>query len=413
MNQISPYTQEHRLLFFDNIRYLMIIFVIVLHAAASYGINKWWYVYDAKAHTIIFAFMMSFIDTFAMPTLFFIAGYFALSNIEKKGAIVFLKDKFTRLGIPWLICVIFVAPVMDYINHYTHGYVYSSLNYGQFWLQWLQRAADFQTGFYTLVATQFSQFAYWFISLLLFFFIIFSLIYALKKRLFPSVSFFSAKTHSAKAMLLIMLSAGLLCTVAGVLVAVIPFPYPDPWVIVGNILQFQLWRLFIYMIFFALGVWAYGRGWFVKVNFPGYPLFWISICAVLCFGYVIITNHLMANMTDKRLFLTFVFVRSFLRVIFLIVFTNFALRYWNRPHWINETLASNSYNIYLVHQPIVIVFQLLLVNLADTSSFIKFGIVFVSTFFLSYSIGQYALKHYPRLSVAGLLLIFLLMVIFV
>jgi hypothetical protein len=167
------------------------------------------------------------------------------------------------------------------------------------------------------------------------------------------------------------------------------------------------------MIFFALDVWACGRGWFVKVNFPGHPVFWISICTILCFGYVIITNHLIANLTDKGLLLTFVFVRSFLQVIFLIVFTSFSLRYWNEPHWINETLASNAYNIYLVHQPIVIVFQLLLVNLAGTSSFIKFGTVLFSSFFLSYATAQYALKYHPRLSVSGLLLIFLLMVIFV
>jgi hypothetical protein len=127
---------------------------------------------------------------------------------------------------------------MDYINHYTHGYVYSSLNYGQFWLQWLQRATDFQTGFLTSPA-QFSQFAYWFISLLLFFFIIFSLIYTLKKRLFPSVSFLSAKTHSAKTMLLIMLSAGLLCPVTVVLVAVIPFPYPDPGLLLATFFNFS------------------------------------------------------------------------------------------------------------------------------------------------------------------------------
>jgi hypothetical protein len=182
-------------------------------------------------------------------------------------------------------------------------------------------------------------------------------------------------------MLLIMLAVGVLCTAAGVLVTVIPFPYPDPWVFVGNILQFQLWRLFVYIIFFASGIWAYSRGWFVKVNFSGHPIFWISICTVLCFGYVVIAVDLMSNLTDKGLFLMFIFIRSFLRVTFLTVFTSFALRYWNRPHWINETLASNSYNIYLVHQPIVIVFQLLLVNLADTSSFIKFGMVFVSTFF--------------------------------
>jgi peptidoglycan/LPS O-acetylase OafA/YrhL len=424
MSQTLPESSENRILFLDNIRYLMVLFVIVIHAAVSYTNAGWWLVYDPKANAIIFTFIFFVIDTFAMPTLFFIAGYFALPNIEKKGTIVFLKDKFTRLGIPWLICVIFVAPVMDYINHYTHGY--SSLSYGQFWLQWLQRATDFQTGFlFPKSPTQFNQFAYWFISLLLFFFIIFSLIYALKKRLFPSASFLSAKTHSAKTMLLIMLFVGLLCPVSVAIRAVIPFPYPDPWVSVGNILQFQLGRLFMYMIYFALGVWACGRGWFVKVNFPGKPFFWISICAILCFGFIITTSHLMADMTgdnnlmanfakiDKRILLTFLFYYSFLRVIFLIVFTSFALHYWNRPHWINQTLASNSYDIYLVHMPIVLVFQLLLVNLTGTSSFIKFGIVVFSSIFLSYAIAQYALKDHPRLSVAAVLVVFLVMVIFV
>jgi hypothetical protein len=412
MTQTLQESSGNRILFLDNIRYLMVLFVIVLHAALSYTGIGWWIVYDPKTNTNIFTFIMWFIDTFAMPTLFFIAGYFALPNIEKKGTIVFLKDKFKRLGIPWLICVIFAAPVIDYINHYAHGY--SSLNYGQFWLQWLQRATDFQIGFLIHTSpTQFHQFAYWFISLLLFFFIIFSLIYALKKRLFPSASFLSAKTHSAKTMLLIMFAVGLLCFVATMLVAAIPSPYPDPWFIVGNILQFQLWRLFMYMIYFALGVWACGRGWFAKVNFPGQPVYWISICTVLCFGLFIITNQSMANIADKRLLLTFMFIRSFLRVIFLIMLTSFALRYWNRPHWINQTLASNSYDIYLVHLPIVLVFQLLLVNLAGTSSFIKFGIVLFASFFLSYAITQYALKYHPCLSVLGFLTIFLLMVIFV
>jgi hypothetical protein len=78
----------------------MIIFVIVLHAAASYAITEWWYVYDPKAHKIIFAFIMSFIDTFAMPTFFFIAGYFALPNIEKKERLFFSKTNSRAWGFP-------------------------------------------------------------------------------------------------------------------------------------------------------------------------------------------------------------------------------------------------------------------------------------------------------------------------
>jgi peptidoglycan/LPS O-acetylase OafA/YrhL len=107
------------------------------------------------------------------------------------------------------------------------------------------------------------------------------------------------------------------------------------------------------------------------------------------------------------------FLRSFLRATFLIVFTSIAFRYWNRPHKINETLAANSYNIYLLHLPLVVVLQLLLVNLAGTPSLIKFVIVFSSSFLMSYAISKYAIKPHPRLSIVAVVVIFLLMVIFV
>lgn len=424
MPQTLPDQSSNRVIFLDNIRYLMVVFVLVMHAAGSYTNAGWWYVYDPKENTSFFSLIILLLDTFIMPTLFFIAGYFALPNIEKKGTIFFLKGKFLRLGIPWLICIIFAAPVMDYINHYTHSY--SSLSYGQFWLQWLQRATDFHFGLLIPKSpTQFNQFSYWFISLLLFFFIIFSLIYALKKRWHPSTSFLSNKTHSAKTMLFIILFLAFLSPLSSVWIALIPSPYPDPWLLVGNILQFQIGRFFIYLIYFTLGIWAYSRGWFFKVNFPGKLYFWTSLCAVLCFVFFITISNLMASMNvadngtvnfakaDKSLLLILMFLYSFLRVIFLIVLTSFAFQYWNRPHWINQTLASNSYNIYLVHMPIVLIFQLLLACFAGVSSYIKFGLVVFFSFFLSYATARYALKNHPRLSVVAILVIFLMMIFFV
>ena len=413
MTQTVPESAGNRIIFLDNIRYLMIVFVVLLHAAASYGtLDLWWYVRDAAANTKFFNAIVMIIDVFIMPVLFFIAGYFALPNIQKKGTSVFLKDKFLRLGIPWLIGVIFIAPIITYIYHYTRSSGQQLLSYGQFWINWLKSASRFHTGYSTDVIS-FNQTVYWFISLLLFFFIIFGIIYALKNR-FPHSSSIQEKTHTGKTMLLVMLFVGILSIIIGGLNAIIPYPHPDPWAIIAGFLQFQAWRLSTYIIYFALGIYAFSRNWFTRDNnFPGRPFIWVSICIILCFGYVIVVSNLISNQTNAGLIIMYMFLRSFLRATFLIVFTSIAFRYWNRPHKINETLAANSYNIYLLHLPLVVVLQLLLVNLAGTPSLIKFVIVFSSSFLMSYAISKYAIKPHPRLSIVAVVVIFLLMVIFV
>jgi len=427
---------ENRVLFLDNLRYFMVVLVVLLHAALSYGTGgRYWYVGDGAANMRIFDIIsIAVIDVFAMPVLFFIAGYFAMPNIQKKGPGVFLKDKFMRLGIPWLICVIFIAPIITYIYHYRHLGEKTLLSYGQLWINWMKSASDFHTGFFTpnlfavgilddpeiinVYLLRFNQNAYWFISLLLFFFIIFAIIYTLKKRFYPSSSI-QEKTHSRKTMLLVMLSVGLLCTMMSVIINRIPNNQPPPWdwVVIAGVLQFQTGRLPVYIIYFGLGVFAFSRKWFVRDHhFPGHPVLWISICVILWFGFLVIGSKLLSNvsnLTNTRLIIPFLFLRSFLLATFLIVFTSIAFRYWNRPHKVNGTLAANSYNIYLVHLPLVVVFQFLLVNLVGTSSLMKFGIVSSLSFLLSYGISRYAIKPHPRLSIAAVVVIFLLMVIFV
>jgi glucans biosynthesis protein C len=420
MTQPLPEPSGNRILFIDNIRYLMIVFVVILHAALSYAPTmSWWYAWDPVTNSRLFDVIVGIIDVFIMPVLFFIAGYFALPNIQKKGTGVFLKDKFIRLGIPWLIGVIFIAPISTYIACYK---IYP-MSYGQFWINWIKSAGDFHTGFLyspinldglkeEIATGRFNHTAYWFISLLLFFFIMFGIIYALKKRFLPSSSI-HGKTHSGKTMLLVILFVGFLSIMMSVLVSMTPSPYPAPWLMIANVLQFQTWRLTTFIIYFALGVYAFHRNWFVKDNFPGHPLLWMTICIILFFGFLVTMSNLISNPANTGYIITYVSLSSYLRVALLILFTSFAARYWNRPHNINETLAANSYNIYLVHLPIVVVLQLLLVNLSSTSSLMKFGIVFALSFLMSYAISNYAIKPHPRLSVATVVVIFLLMVIFV
>jgi len=85
-------TEEIRVPFLDNLRYLMILLVLVYHACGAYtSVAPHWLVHDSTS--LAADFIRELFDVFMMPLLFFIAGFFAPLSLEKKGTFEFLKDK--------------------------------------------------------------------------------------------------------------------------------------------------------------------------------------------------------------------------------------------------------------------------------------------------------------------------------
>jgi len=114
-------SSSNRLIFFDNLRYLMILLVLIFHSGASYGsIVAFWPYHDPNPSEFVDIVMM-LLDVFIMNILFFIAGYFTLPSLQNKGGGSFLKAKLKRLGIPWLVVTILVLPILDYIHYYTQS----------------------------------------------------------------------------------------------------------------------------------------------------------------------------------------------------------------------------------------------------------------------------------------------------
>src|SRR3990172_284341 len=73
-----------RAAFIDNVRYLMVVLVVVHHSVAAYAIvAPHWAVHDTN--TFAADIIRELLDVFMMPVLFFAAGYFALPSLEKKG----------------------------------------------------------------------------------------------------------------------------------------------------------------------------------------------------------------------------------------------------------------------------------------------------------------------------------------
>ena len=69
----------------DNLRYLMVVSVLIYHSIGAYAtIAPHWIVHDTGS--LMADMIRELFDVFMMPVLFFIAGYFALDSLRKKGA---------------------------------------------------------------------------------------------------------------------------------------------------------------------------------------------------------------------------------------------------------------------------------------------------------------------------------------
>jgi fucose 4-O-acetylase-like acetyltransferase len=132
----------------------MVLLVLIFHSGASYGSAvEFWPFHEANPSKIIDLFMF-LLDTFMMSILFFIAGYFALPSLQKRGIGHFLKDKLKRLGLPWLIVTILLLPLLDYL-HYRSNSVNSGLlfrGYAEHWFLSIKRITEFNIGWMNMSA---------------------------------------------------------------------------------------------------------------------------------------------------------------------------------------------------------------------------------------------------------------------
>lgn len=107
-----------RMLFIDNLRWTMIIFVISMHAADTYSPLGNWYFEDRRplsaAALLTFAAWQMYLQSFFIGLLFFIAGYFAPASLGRKGPLQFVRERAFRLGLPVLFYMLVLGPITEY-----------------------------------------------------------------------------------------------------------------------------------------------------------------------------------------------------------------------------------------------------------------------------------------------------------
>ncbi len=109
-----------RLDWIDNLRWLVIVLVVLVHVAVTYsGLGSWYYHEEARldvASQIVFFAFELFSQAFFMGFLFLLAGYFVPAAYDRKGAGRFALDRLVRLGAPTAVFVFVLHPLTEFIK---------------------------------------------------------------------------------------------------------------------------------------------------------------------------------------------------------------------------------------------------------------------------------------------------------
>ena len=112
---------KRRMAYLDNVRSLVIFLVITMHAAVTYsGIGGWYYKegsleYLSLPEQVFFAFSQSFLQSWFMGILFFISAFFATKALAKRGSFNFIKERLFRLGLPLLLYIFIISPIINFL----------------------------------------------------------------------------------------------------------------------------------------------------------------------------------------------------------------------------------------------------------------------------------------------------------
>ena len=351
------------------LRAFIIVLVIVHHTAVAYflpdapppasslaeslhSIRAISPVIDSQ-HSKLFFFVAFFNDKFFMPLMFLLSGLFVWGSLQRKGRLIFFRDRLVRLGLPFVVMVI-LAPLTYYTT-----YLQSGRNSGPsgFWQQWFS-LGNWPTG------------PAWFIWLLL----AFDIFLVLLSTLIPSGTDFLKKMPSEAVVrpatffwLLVLVSAASYIPMATIYDPNFSWWYWGPF-------SFQLSRVFLYLVYFLIGVilGAYGiqRTMLVpRSNLARRWVMWV-IVALAAFLANIVATFTQANKT--LIAVSFVLFCTAACFAFLSIF----LKFGGNRRRILDSLFRNSYGIYVIHY-VVVSWLLYAMLTAPLPAIVKGSIVFV------------------------------------
>jgi glucan biosynthesis protein C len=112
---------KQRLAYLDNLKILLVVGVIAVHSAVTYGFDGTWYLesYDEMARGVVDALTVVIVIgwLFGLGLFFLIAGRLSGPSLDRKGPGRFVRERLIRLGAPVLAYTLLVSPALEYFDY--------------------------------------------------------------------------------------------------------------------------------------------------------------------------------------------------------------------------------------------------------------------------------------------------------
>jgi glucans biosynthesis protein C len=327
-----------RLAYIDNLRALVIVFVVLTHAAVTYsGLGSWFY---TEGHdlglfaTLPFALYQSFAQAFSMGLLFLFAGYFIPRSLERKGTRRFVNDRLFRLGIPVLAFMFILHPLCVALSHPETDILRYCLE-GITSLEFLSRSGPL-----------------WFAFALL----IFTLVYVLVRTIFAR----SDRVARRRAVI------GFTFTLKNALLTVLlttaaAFGLRTAFPLGTDVANMQLGYFASYVVMFVIGIASYrsglldridyktGKRWFIASFAVGLPLWFVPLSLGDMDRVVVLINGGL-NLPAAA----FAIWESFFCVAMIIGLVGIFKERFNAGRPAAKFLSDQAFGVYVFHAPVLI-----------------------------------------------------------
>ncbi|MBC8504528.1 MAG: acyltransferase [Anaerolineales bacterium] len=343
-----------RIHWLDNLRTIIIFLVVLYHVGGVYegaGLWGWFWIVD-DPDTITWVGIVGIIfDIMVMPIMFFISGYLTPAPLDRKSGWEFLKGKFKRLMIPWVIAVFTLIPLYKVI------FLYSRDLPQEHWSTYFH------------ITNPNSQNWLWFLPVLFSFNLLYLIISKAKIKI-PNISLTWA-----------VVGAALIGLVYSFLIGgVLGF---RSWTLTP-IIDFENERLLLYFMTYLLGALCYRQNVFAEIP-KGKTLYTVANSI----AWLPMTGHIFARLWPffypegfpitplYRLIWWVSFYLSLLVMMYLMI-ESFR-RYLDKTGPIWDELNRNSYGVYIIHVIMIGVFGTLLLN-TNLPALAKYPLLIVSTY---------------------------------
>jgi membrane-bound acyltransferase YfiQ involved in biofilm formation len=317
---------------------------LLYHVGLIYGITQEWRVLSDETSSFI-QYASDFIHMFRMEAFYLISGFFYLL-VFSKGRAGFMKDRIYRALIPMLFCGFLINPIM---NYYSYNWNY-----------------DLCSSYYFISGQWLGHL--WFLGNLIIYFLL----------SIPLCKFIiRSKGLSSNALLFLFL---FIVPVFGMLgLAISKITYNERFLFVS------FHELFYYYSYFVFGCVCFKskESFLSLLNFKYSMLSLFVFLSVLSICYI----DLFSNDVFNKILVKF---STGSLVLFSI---SFLYCLGGRDSRLIRSFSDSSYTVYLLHQPLIILFYIFVFERSGFSLVQNYLLMVLSVFFISYCFHVFFVKN--------------------